>query len=87
MVGVPHIDIDYCKYGMPYRKRTWLWDDVHEFTPRSLCKKDCNSMVGNKHIGSCGNGLTRYTDKSYTQKDKYKIADQLVYDLFNSMEL
>jgi len=51
-----------------------------------LCKKDCNNMVGNRHIGSCGNGIARYTDKSYTLQDKCRIPDQLVYDLFNSME-
>ena len=25
MVGLPYVDVDYCKYGMPYRKRTRLW--------------------------------------------------------------
>jgi len=86
MTGFPYVDIDYCKYGMPYRKRTRLWNNVIEFKPRPLCKKDCNNMVGNRHIGSCGNGRARYTDKSYTLQDKYRIPDQLVYDLFNSME-
>ena len=49
MYGMPYIDIDYCKYGMPYRKRTRLWNNVFNWKPRPLCKKDCNSMVGNKH--------------------------------------
>ena len=25
MDKIPYVDIDYCKYGMPYRKRTRLW--------------------------------------------------------------
>ena len=26
MWGLPFKDIDYCKYGMPYRKRTRIWN-------------------------------------------------------------
>ena len=49
MFGMPYEDIDYCKYGMPYRKRTRLWNNVFNWRPRPLCKKDCDSMVGNRH--------------------------------------
>ena len=38
MHGIPYTDVDYCKYGMPYRKRTRLWNNVLGFTPRPLCK-------------------------------------------------
>ena len=35
-------DIDYCKYGMLYRKRTRLWNNIqHKWIPRPLCKLDC----------------------------------------------
>ena len=40
MIGFSYVDVDYCKYGMPYRKRTRLWNNVLEFKPRPLCKKD-----------------------------------------------
>ena len=36
-------DVDYCKYGMPYRKRTRLWNNLENFKPKELCKKDCGS--------------------------------------------
>ena len=39
MQGIPFKDIDYCKYGMPYRKRTRLWNNVFTWEPRPLCKK------------------------------------------------
>ena len=37
MEGLPYFDIDYCKYGMPYRKRTRLWTNLDTWTPRPLC--------------------------------------------------
>ena len=49
MYGWPYVDIDYCKYGMPYRKRTRLWNDVFNWKPKPLCHKDCDNMNGNKH--------------------------------------
>ena len=49
MKDLPYFDIDYCKYGFNYRKRTRLWTNLDTWTPRPLCKKDCHSMDGNRH--------------------------------------
>ena len=43
-------DIDYCKYGFKYRKRTRLWTNITNWTPRDLCKKDCGNIRNNEHI-------------------------------------
>ena len=43
-------DVDYCKYGMPYRKRTRLWNNITTWKPKDLCKKDCDNIRNNKHI-------------------------------------
>ena len=48
MLGFPYVDVDYCKYRMPYRTITRLWNNVSGFKPRPLCKKDCNSMTKEK---------------------------------------
>ena len=49
MYNLPYKDIDYCKYGMDYRKRTRLWNNIFNWIPKPLCNKDCDSMDGNKH--------------------------------------
>ena len=46
-----YVDVDYCKYGLAYRKRTRLWNNLAEFKPRDLCKKDCGNIVDGKHPG------------------------------------
>ena len=91
MYGIPYQDIDYCKYGMPYRKRTRLWCNLFQWTPQTLCKKDCGNMIDNHHIGSCGCGgqgqghNTKYSDRSYSQAEKYVIPTALIEELFNCM--
>ena len=45
MKDFDYYDIDYCKYGMEYRKRTRIWTNLKDWTPRPLCKKDCQSVV------------------------------------------
>ena len=45
-----YYDVDYCKYGFNYRKRTRLWTNLVGWSPQPLCKKHCDSMVGNRHL-------------------------------------
>jgi site-specific DNA-cytosine methylase len=79
MNDLPYNDVDYCKYGMPYRKRTRLWNNIYpNFTPLPLCKKDCNSMIGNRHI-SMGQ------HDSNSTRDLYVIPSDLILDIFYSM--
>ena len=76
---------------MPYRKRTRLWNNVFNWVPRPLCKKDCNSMNGNKHIataqkGPSGKDPTSYAGQpTFTQKQLYRVPEDLIIELFNTI--
>tara|TARA_R110002167_G_scaffold353759_1_gene567195 strand:- start:42 stop:653 length:612 start_codon:yes stop_codon:yes gene_type:complete len=53
MEYLPYNDIDYCKYGFEYRKRTRVWNNNNNWNGKILCKKDnyCTHRKENgKHI-------------------------------------
>ena len=83
MYGFPYAEVDYCKYGMPDRKRTRLWNNVVQFKPRPLCKNDCNVMVGNKHMASAQHSGTMRP--GFRQSDLYRIPPELIQDIFSYM--
>ena len=45
--GLPYVDLDYCQYGAPYRKRTRLWTNAN-YTPRPLCTAKNHGMSAQK---------------------------------------
>ncbi len=44
-----YVDVDDCKNGMPYRKRTRLWNNLVEFKPTDLLNRACGNLVDGKH--------------------------------------
>ena len=88
MKDISYNDVDYCKYGMPYRKRTRIWNNVYGWEPRPLCRKDCESMVNGKHVetaqrGPSGKKETWENQKTHKQRELYVIPQLLLVDLFN----
>ena len=87
MNGLPFFAIDYCKYGMPYRKRTRLWTNLETWKPRELCKKDCGMMEWNRHKETAQrapSGKKETWKEKYTlfkQSDLYKIPTELIEEI------
>ena len=91
MRQIPYDDIDYCKYGMPYRKRTRLWNNINinNWTPRPLCKKDCGYMndggTRHKQTAQRGKKAGDTEDRTFRQSDLYRIPRELVGDILRNI--
>ena len=89
MHGLPFVDVDYCKYGFPYRKRTRLWNNVSDWKPRDLCRKDCLSMGANgkSHIATAQRGPTKsQPNNRMKQSELYRVPENLIYEIFKNIE-
>ena len=84
-------DVDYCKYGMPYRKRTRLWNNITTWKPKHLCKKDCGNIRNNKHIETAQRLPSGTKEKwgdnpiIHKQEDLYKIPSSLISEILVSL--
>ena len=62
-----------------------------EQTPRPLCKKDCNFMVGNKHMCVAQDAkATSESDQTgpqrrFKQSELYTLPTELIQDIFSYM--
>ncbi len=74
----PFYDVDYCKYGFSYRKRTRIWTNRTDFESK-LCKKDCGNIIGKKHTHQMGNATSNVNVGNL--KQKYSIPPKLIHDL------
>ena len=87
--GMRFDDVDYCKYGLPYRKRTRLWNNIAQWEPRPLCKKDCGHMDGNRHMetaqrGPC-KGSPRAGRQRHRQCELYMVPPELIREIFSAI--
>lgn len=84
MKDLPYNDIDYCKYGFSYRKRTRLWNNSN-WTGIPLCKKNnyCIHKVDGKHknfryIDVSGQSVTRW-------EQRIAVPPDLITEIFNNI--
>lgn len=82
MQHIPFADVDYCRYGMPYRKRTRLWNNFN-FAPRPLCRGDCGASVGGRHIHTAQQGghLSYGGDRRFARAQLYVVPRELVAEI------
>ena len=83
-----HDDLDYCKYNMPYRKRTRLWNNIHTWHPRPLCRRDCDAMdeSGKRHKESAqrfphSKDPNKAEKKKFKQAELYRVPEELVEEI------
>ncbi len=71
--------VDYCTYGMPYRKRTAIWTDTAWIPRRPLCKHNCaSSRNGRTHIATAQRGPP---GPRFTQSELYRIPAELCEEI------
>jgi hypothetical protein len=90
MANIPFDDLDYCKYGMPYRKRTRLWNNIVGWTSRPLCRKDCGHMVQGRHEQSAQQSPHQHlvsVRRRFRTKDLYKVPEELIEEILASLDL
>ena len=81
-------------YDVDYRKRTRLWTNLTTWTPRPLCRKDCDSMTEDRtrHIEQAQElpicpVETWATQRRHTREELYKIPPDLIKDLLTRISL
>ena len=92
MSNLHYTDVDYCKYGMPYRKRTRLWNNILTFLPRPLCKYDCPATLAGckRHANTAQKGpnitATGRDLNSNRRAELYRVPRELVLHLLQAVE-
>ena len=91
MNGIPYLDVDYCKYGMPYRKRTRLWNNIDSWQPQPLCKRDCLSMnpERTRHLAQQGGSTAerRRTQQTFRTTELYVVPSELIKEIFTACDM
>ena len=83
MEHLPFRDIDYCKYGMQYQKRTRLWNSLWFWEPRPLCNYDCDASSGKKHkeIAQRAPKSGDTERRRFTQSELYRVPSELIDEI------
>ena len=77
MKDLHYVDVDYCRYGCDYRKRTRLWGNL-EWSPLPLCEGDCGKVVDGRHIESAQKaGNKRLGQRTYRSQELYSVPKRL----------
>jgi hypothetical protein len=84
---IEYCDVDYCRYGYPYRKRTRLWNNIGLETKKCL-KSACPFIVNGRHQYSIGNSQYKTNVKEIGTKksrleQRYSVPEKLLNEIKN----
>jgi len=84
MIGLPYVDMDYCRFGFPYRKRTRFWTCVDGASKLCLGQGGCLGMIGKRHKHAMGNGSYEeyWTERGKRLEQRYSIPKGAIEELF-----
>ena len=82
--GLPYIRVDYCMYGAPYRKRTRLWTNCIDWTPKMCDRSHC---INGRHAASAQRGYSkgdrRFGDQTFTRDQLHRLPRALCDEIFS----
>ena len=86
ITDISFTDVDYCMYGLPYKKRTRIWNNFG--FKGKLCNKECGNISNGRHTSNCGRYAKEYTSKinnfkNTTLRERYRIPEELIKDWTN----
>ena len=84
--GLDHIRVDYCMYSScPYRKRTRLWTNCLDWTPK-MCDKS-HLVDGRRHKATSQRGYRKDDrssgDKTFTRDELHRLPKALCEEIFS----
>ena len=82
VAGLPYVDLDYCKFGFPYRKRTRVWTNAQ--LESRLCKHDCCASDGMRHTNWAQRGGQGDWKNDHTKTELYTMPPMLCEDIFQA---
>ena len=81
VAGLIFFDVDYCRYGAPFRKRTRIWSNL-AFTPPPPCKQDCQACEGGRHGAWAQKAAKRQGEAGFKTAELGRIPRLLSEDLY-----
>ena len=83
--GLPYVRVDYCMYSnCPYRKRTRLWTNCTNWTPKICDRSHC---INGRHPASAQRGYRkgdrRYGDQTFSRDQLHRLPRALCDEIFS----
>ena len=83
--GWPYVRVDYCMYSCcPYRKRTRLWTNVQNYTPRMCDRSHC---ISGRHPATAQRGYRkddrRSGDQTFSRDQLHRLPKELCEEIFS----